>query len=157
MTTATGEQDLRGFLGGSSVSRFMRWFRTGTGRESDRECLLRELREELVEIGLDDLVPLVDGVEFVFVRDAIEFPVKVANAQYLQMRVFRIYELDTSSRSGAALREKLVQSAENRDRLVLATANQIRSGRAHGRLLGHQAGYLFTNRRLRPNEPEFEG
>lgn len=152
--TAT-ERDLRGFLPASSVSNFLRWFRKGIGRESDTECLKRELREELGEVALSDLTQLVDELEFVFVREVIEPPVDVENAGHMQMRIFRIYELDTRVEAAASMRDQLLRRSQNNDRLVLATSNQIRSGRA-GRLIGHHAGYLFSNARVRPNEPEFE-
>ena len=152
----TAERDLRGFLLGASVSNFMRWFRKGTGRESDTECLKRELHEELAEIGLAELATGLEKLEFAFVREVIEPPVWVENTGYLQMRIFRVYGLDTSNQSGASLRDQLLKRAETNDRLVLATDDQIRSGRALGRLIGHHAAYLFTKLRVRPNEPEFE-
>jgi hypothetical protein len=150
------EHDVRGFLSGSSVSSFMLWFRKGAGRESDTECLKREFREELAEVGLGGLVPTVESLEFAFVREVIEPPVRAEHGGYWEMRIFRVYDLDTSNRSGIDLREQLLGNAAAHDCLVLATADQVRSGRAHGRLIGHHAAYLFTNRRVRPNEPEFE-
>lgn len=149
------ERDLRGFIQGSSVARFLRWFRGGIGRESDTECLKRELHEELSEVGLAVLDHYVDELEFEFVREVIEPPVIVENRSHMQMRIFRVFDLDTRVKAAASLREELLKSSETNDRFALATADQIRLGRA-GRLIGHHAGYLFTNARVRPNEPEFE-
>jgi SMODS-associated NUDIX domain len=153
------KHDLRGFLWGSSVASFMRWFRRGTERESDSECLKRELQEELAEVALPELVPTVEGLEFAFVREVIEPPVCVEHTGYWQMRIFRVYDLDTSSPSGILLREQLLRKAEANEWLMLASADQVRYGRVRyengSRMIGHQTGYLFSDRRVRPNEPDF--
>lgn len=151
----TTERDLRGFIPAPSVSSFIRWFRSGIARESDTECIKRELQEELSEIGLANLTDSIDKLEFIFVREVLEPPVVVEHLGYMQLRIFRVLELDTRVGAAASLREELLKTSKTNERLILATADQIRLGRAGG-LIGHHAGYLFTKSRVRPNEPEFE-
>src|SRR5262245_52406252 len=46
------KNDLRGFLPRARLRRIVRWYDGVRDRESAGECLMRELREELNEIGL---------------------------------------------------------------------------------------------------------
>ena len=81
--------------------------------------------------------------------------VPVENRSHLQMRIIRVFDLDARNKAAAHLQEQLLRQLGHNERLILATANQIRNGRA-GRLISHHSGYLFTSARVRPNEPEFE-
>jgi hypothetical protein len=142
------ERDLRGHLRGASVAGFLRWFHSKTGRENDTECLRRELCEELAEVGLPALVPLADSLEFTLVREVIEPPVRDVSADYWQMRIFHVCDLDPGSPGALSLRQQLLSEAKKAiSDLKLASADDIRRGRLRdgsgSSLIGHQAAYLF--------------
>lgn len=151
------DRDLRGYLRGSAVSSFMQWFRRGAGRESDSECLRRELREELADVGLPGLAPVVESLDFVVVREVSELPVLAEQTSCWQIRVLRVYDLEPTNLSGISLREQLLREVKANSRLALASADDIRHGTVRDgtgtRMIGQQSSYLFNNHPVRPNQP----
>jgi hypothetical protein len=148
--------DLRGFLPSEKLPDFLAWFHEGIHRESDSECLRREVREELHEIGLPDLAPDVDHLEFRFVREVLEGPYFIQGDERWQVRIFRIYELDTDSLRSRQFRERLLDHTNTTENLSLASRTEIRVGRVRGHAIGHHAGYLLGQRRIRPDLPSFD-
>lgn len=150
------DRDIRGFLPGSSVPRFLHWFFRQSEREGDIECLRRELKEEVAEVALSSSSAVPESLSFAYIRQVIEPPRPAQGTEYWQMRVFRVFDLVADSVPAIRFRDGLVQAASSHRHLLLATPEEIRVGRCHGRLIGHHAGYLLTDRRVRPNEPIFD-
>ena len=64
--------DLRGFLPSGNLEGFKKWFEDGHGRESAPECLQRELREELAQVGMSIALEELAGIRFSHVRTVTE-------------------------------------------------------------------------------------
>lgn len=147
--------DLRGFIPAKSAPAFMKWFRTGAGRESSRECLLRELTEELREIGHPELIALTANLTFSHVRTVIEPPRRVPARDYRQLRYFEVWDLVVSDTSSLRLRNELLRLARNRKEsyVALVSGQDIVNGRRGDALVGPQSAFLIGRRRIRPDLP----
>jgi hypothetical protein len=152
--------DLRGFIPASSLPRFARWLRSGDGRESATECLKRELREELSEVGHPELEDSLGDLVFLPVRTPIEGPRRVAGQPYHQIRFFDIYDLDCTTPAAQALRQTLLDIAgDPSDTGVIRVRREdIEWGRHRvGFILSH-AAFLFGSRKPpigpRPPQPD---
>jgi hypothetical protein len=148
-------RDLRGFLPAGSVLRFRRWFRAGVDRESAEECLRRELREELVEVGLDDLVPAVAALSFASVRTVTEGPRKVPGQDYLQLRRFEIHEITTGSSSAAEFIRRLINAGDDPAQGLVCCAGirEVNEGRCRAGLIAPHVAYLGGTRKLASDLP----
>jgi len=148
--------DLRGFMPSQNLIDFLEWFDKGEHRESDLECLRRELREELSEVGLSKLTSLVDNLEFNFVRMVIEGPTRRPGDGLCQIRVFRVHELHLEDQATREFQSAIIESARTNQNLCRATVSQIRMGRSEGKPIGQHAGYLVGSRQLRPEPSPFD-
>jgi hypothetical protein len=134
--------DLRGYLPRKHLLSLIHWFEKGKGRETPEQCLRRELREELKEIGSRIKVP--DPLYLHFVHSVIEGPIKLRNKNNMaQVRIFEVYELADAKR----FQGSLVRLAQNSDKLTLANAEQIRHGRSRdNKILGQHCCYLVQRK-----------
>jgi hypothetical protein len=150
--------DLRGYLTGGSLPAFLEWFEGNPGRhrESDSECLRRELGEELAEIGVPTLVSSVNKLEFRFVRAVQEGPDLLPGEEGWQLRILHVYEFNLDHLATRQFRDALVSLAAGHDHLVVANEREIRRGRAAGKLIGSPTAYLLGQRRIRPDGPPFD-
>jgi SMODS-associated NUDIX domain len=85
--------DLRGTVPVSSFPAFVAWFETGTGRETSQDGLLREIREELAEVGMPGLVDLVSDARLAHVRTVVEGPTPTLVGTMMQTRRLALYDL----------------------------------------------------------------
>lgn len=146
--------DLRGFIPAGRVLYFYQWLRSEEDRESVAECLRRELREELKEIGEESLCGDIDGLRFRRVHIVREGPKSPGEAfSYIQFRLFYVYEIPLSERKNREFAEKIFERLEANENLVAVSSAEIIKGRIEQGLIGSHACYLLTVRSLRPDLP----
>jgi hypothetical protein len=144
-------EDLRGKLPARSLAGFLRWFGTLSSREPPTDTLRRELREELIEVGLAQLVEPFAMLDFRKVREVVEGPTLVPGQDFYQLRILAVYEPNPSDATEALA--KTLKRIDNPN-LSLATADEIVRGRAkNSALITHTACYLTGSSNLRPDLP----
>lgn len=153
--TVAMDRDLRGFIPTGKIPKFLRWIEKNVDRESSVECLRRELREELTEIGHPELSDLVEGLEFTPIRTLIEKPEWLRGASQWQLRRFEVYDLSSTTMPGRTLRDALLTLAQDpSESLVLkTTSREIMDGRQQNALIGPQSAFLFGKHRYRQDLP----
>ncbi|WBB52443.1 hypothetical protein [Verrucosispora sp. WMMD573] len=152
---AAMRHDLRGFVPSRSGIDFLRWYSRGDDRESGPECLRRELREELAEVGHPELVPLTENLRFALVRTVLERPRPTPGKQYSTLRSFEVYDAVTDTPEAAELVGRLVALGHNpaETQIVLVDASDIEDGRSGAHLISPQSAFLLGNRRIHQDLP----
>ncbi|WP_173142258.1 SMODS-associated NUDIX domain-containing protein [Kibdelosporangium persicum] len=148
--------DLRGFVDSRSVKKFIRWFDSGTGRESATECLRRELAEELAEVGHPELIDHVASLEFTPLRVVQTGPRQEPGTDYLHLRRFEVYDIAVAPTGAAAqFKQRLLELAEDPTThlIVGVGATDIEYGRCTAGLIGGQAAFLIGTKRRHPPIP----
>jgi hypothetical protein len=146
------ERDLRGYVPRKNVSKLRNWFVSKDERESSSECLLREISEETKEAGLKMQIP--KGLQFKLVRRIEEGPEKVRGKDYLQYRLFDIYEPHYEHSKASIFYRRLSTFTESTRDLKFVDAAQILSGRVDSEyLVGHPATYLIRKKRMFEDTP----
>jgi hypothetical protein len=147
--------DLRGFVPAKSLAGFARWWGRGEGRESATECLRRELREELAEVGHPTVGVDVSTVDFVAVRTVLDGPHRVPGQSYRQVRLMEVCDLDPTSPASAELRQRLLELAEDPTEagIIRVSAFDIEYGHRDSCYIQPQSAYLFGERRLNADLP----
>jgi hypothetical protein len=141
--------DLRGFVQGDRFSKFIKWFMLGSHREI--EPLQREIYEELDEVNLSSLLEGVKPLRFRHTKTLSEGLRKVRGESYLQFRHFDILEIIEDKNSLLFLSKLFSASEENPQKLIFATADEIRNGRTAKReLIAGNAVYLLKYFRPAP-------
>ncbi len=147
------KHDLRGLLARRSLPGIVKWFEGGEGRETARECLARELEEELNEIGSKIDIP--SPLELRHVRTIHEGPESVAGQNYTLFRHLDIYALANSAKA-ELLAERILDLSKDRADLRLASAPEILHGRTDdGTAISHTAVYMLQRKRVRRDEAPF--
>ena len=150
------KNDLRGFLPRKNLSKLVSWYQKQTDRESFKQCVCRELKEELLEINLPRNIRCPEELHFRLVRVVAEGPESVPGQLYSQFRIFEIYDLFPRSTDISRFLRQLVKAARRNNNLLLANAQEIIVGRAKtGEVIGNHAGYLIGRKRIRPDTPAF--
>ena len=147
--------DIRGFLRPSTLTEYKSWLNSGKNRESSAECLHRELREELAEVGLD---PCLDSIKIQFrkIRSVQEGPEFIASEGYHQFRIFDVYDLNDNSVEAEGLLLALTNCSETSSNLLWVTSSQIKKGRAEGnQIIAAHSAYFFGEERFREGDPGF--
>ncbi|MFC4586280.1 SMODS-associated NUDIX domain-containing protein [Sphaerisporangium corydalis] len=149
------QHDLRGFMPARRLAPFLRWFHGGSNRESAMECLRRELREELAEVGHPEVATGVETMAFRFVRRLLEPPRSVPGTDYRQVRIFEVYDLEAADESALRLRSRLLELARtpSDQQVILAAGQDIIGGRYGELFIGPQSAFLFGTRRYRQDIP----
>ncbi|MEV6521480.1 hypothetical protein AB0M43_06070 [Longispora sp. NPDC051575] len=147
--------DLRGYLGAGRCLGFMRWFVSGKGRETAAECLRRELREELAEVGHPELIALVDRLNFDLVRSVFERPRPARGEHYKVMRYFEVYEIRKENAEALKLIDRLLKlgRAKAETQVIAVNAADTRSGRHGHFIVSPQSAFLIGDRRTHDDQP----
>lgn len=147
-------RDLRGYVRRADTARFFEWFASNDGsRESARECLARELGEEVFdECGLDRPEGFVASeLEFRPVRAFLERS-SIDDGRVLQFRLFEVYDLVMQSEASRLLQRCVVDASHPNLRWV--RASDLRTGRTRDHAtIGHAAMLLVSDRLTRPDAP----
>ena len=148
--------DLRGFVPAKNLPRMLRWYDRGADRETAADCLARELREEMREVGISSRVKIPRRMRIRPVRTVCEGPKKVEGEAYRQFRVFEVYEPVPSDSRAMSLMKRLGQLAREEAGLCVATAEEIKHGRASDAcVVGQPSAYLISERSFRGHDPFF--
>ncbi|MBE8520792.1 hypothetical protein ILP97_25460 [Amycolatopsis sp. H6(2020)] len=147
--------DLRGTLPAGALRPFQAWFDTNAYRETAGECLHRELREELTEVGLGVLEPLTRSLVFSPVRTVREGPAPVTGKPYLQARSFEVYDLVLLSPEAVRIRRELVAAGDDDScpGVICANFGDIAHGRLRMALIAPQSAFLAGPERLAADLP----
>jgi 8-oxo-dGTP pyrophosphatase MutT (NUDIX family) len=145
--------DLRGFLPRKNLAALLSWYESGEDRETDSECLLRELSEELGEVGLAASIRIPKDLHFHIVRSIDDGPQRVPGVPLMQFRVFRVCEFVSTSQTTAFIRRLFEEVATTNSRLMIAGSDELLIGRSNdGRGIGSTACYLIRRKRVRPDD-----
>ena len=136
--------DLRGFLPRKNLCKFIRWFKQGLDRESEKDCILRELQEELGEINVD--LPLPSGLQLRFIRSVQEGPIYLPSPQYMQFRIFDVYTLVRDASKDEFCLALLGKAHQHNDLLLVSRKDVERGASDDGQLIAPHSRYLFDNK-----------
>lgn len=150
--------DLRGFIPRRSLPALVRWYTKRREREECSDCLSRELREELAEIGISRSVKPPRSLTLKLVRNVAEGPEKVPGQGYTQFRIFEVFDIANTDKSYTRFLKQVGQAVPTSPHLLSVTPEEIIVGRARGgEVIGHHACYFLRSRRIRPDSPMFVG
>lgn len=148
--------DLRGVVPRRHLGGLISWFLHEHDRETARDCLLREMREELAEAGLGITPPAASEIQLRRVRQVTQSPHAEVEGGLLQFRIIDVYEFASRHAVIAAFIKALFRASG--PNIVTATADEIIRGRcATNELVHANACYLSGNRLSRPNSLPFVG
>jgi pimeloyl-ACP methyl ester carboxylesterase len=151
----TMEYDLRGFISYSNLEKFLKWFEEVNNRETPRNCLVRELTEELGEAGISHTNDFGE-LKFSRIREILEGPQIVPAENYHQFRNFDVYDLDPGIPDNQVMTDFLVQESQHNANLLWVSPAEIQKGRAYGgQVIGSHSAYLIGNRRYWDEGPSF--
>lgn len=155
LPTGDGPCDLRGYIVGKQFHAFMRWFYSG--KHVETLTLSREIEEELNEAGLNNLAAKTPRLEFDLVRVVHEGPIKVRGTDYLQYRLFHIYEIEPGDALAFEFSNRVAESARINSNLTIATRAEIERGITKDRaLIADSSGYLFGAKRVGSEPPPIQ-
>ncbi|MFD6516585.1 hypothetical protein [Rhodococcus sp. NPDC060176] len=145
---------LRGFLPARQVTRFGLWLLGDMGRESFRECIERELTEELTAAGTPaDEIPRFR--HFRYVRTVSEGPKYIKGTEIWQWRMMRVFEYTLDPDFDSELITSIRSNSGPELSLEMVTADEIRSGRSESNsVIGSHAEYLLNGRSHRHEIPQ---
>lgn len=145
--------DLRGFVPARSLFGFLRWFESGSDRETATECLRRELVEELD--GVAEVDADVGELRFTLLRVVVEGPRRVPGERYRQLRRLEVHDLAVDDEPAARFRRLLLDLARDPavPSLLVATPDEVAAGWAAGHPLNSHSGYLILPRKSLPDLP----
>ncbi|ONI88067.1 hypothetical protein ALI22I_20215 [Saccharothrix sp. ALI-22-I] len=140
-----GEPDLRGLLPAANLPEFRSWPATGVDRETADEALLREIAEELGEVGQEALAATLPKLEFAPAHVLVEEPAPVPDKPWWQFRHFEVYDLVAHSRQAVRFRDRLVALAADPavPTVALATGAHIARGELGDHPIAPQSRYLL--------------
>lgn len=148
------DNDMRGFLPRKNLTKLIDWYNKKIERESYGECLSRELREEIVEAGINISFP--DKMKFRFVRDIIEKPKYNELINCYQFRIFEVYDIQTSDKQVNQFINRVYSMAKKNSNLIVVSADEIKRGRSsEGELIGSHSPYLLSHKKYRADDPMF--
>lgn len=122
--------DLRGFLPRRYLGNLLSWFIKKIDREKSKQCLCRELREEIVEAGYVDKITVPKDCHFRHVWTIEEGPSKVPGMPYKQFRIFEVWDLKCDTKTLRKFKKRLFFLAKNSQNLLVSNSDEILTGRA---------------------------
>lgn len=134
-----GQNDLRGFLYRRNIPRFIEWFESEVARESDKDAALREVQEEIPDLGAR-----VRRGEFCLrkLRSVWEGPNWLPLRKIYQLRFFSVFELADQTGTLAVDVEARVSLPPGATWVEVA---QLSQGRLPSqKVLGSNVGYLVS-------------
>lgn len=150
------KNDLRGFLPRKNLLKLLNWFERREDRETEGECLLRELREEFAEIRPTGLPTVPSLLPVRLVRRVTEGPERVPGHSYGQFRLFEIYEPADDDQQAQMFLTRLFDAAGSHKRLIVVNSDEILKGRSRdSHFVGNYCEYLIGTKRHRPESPPF--
>lgn len=143
---------LRGTVEGFGLIRLYRMLDRDYGRESFRECIERELVEELNIEGGVGIKHIPRFRHFAYKWKVIEGPKWLKGSNIWQWRLYRIFDYQVDEHCDAdfigRLRSEAVPGVKQ---FALVTEKEIRRGMtSEGMIIGSHAEYLLTKRERRP-------
>lgn len=135
--------DLRGYLSGANLARFLRWVNREGEHESAADCARREIGEELRISGVDISPDLLNRLTFRTIRDVFEYQARPQR----QVRLLSVLEL--ADESVAAEFSSLLGSHAHdaSGSIYVATADEVDRGRARNDVpIGSHAEYLVRSK-----------
>ncbi len=150
------EHDLRGIIRGKFLPTFLEWFCSRKNREGD-SCVLRELVEEIAEIGADEEIKFFSHeIRMDYFSCVLEGPFRVIDRSYdAQFRYFEIYRPDMNNEETRQLMVKIIsQTKKDGENLILATRDEIKKGRTKNgkKTIASHSAYFFSGK-WTGNEP----
>lgn len=160
--------DIRGYLLAQYFPIFMRWFYAERGRE--KLALIREIREELLEVGQAEIAAKVPPLEFELTRIIHEGPTTIAGHDYQQYRLMLIREIVLDHPLSAEFRKQLLATATaaieesikkkispHEWPFIFVTAEEIHKGRSEkfGQIIADHSGYLVGKKRIGREPPPY--
>lgn len=143
--------DLRGFVTGKHLPGLVAWYEEEIDREQD--CLHRELKEELHELGVQIDVP---RLPFQPVRTIDEGPYWTDRGEYYQYRRFNVLRPDTRPSEARTFWKDLEKAIHGNANIISASSEEIVRGRTKsGDLIGNHSCYLLSGRRIGAEAPLF--
>lgn len=148
--------DLRGFLPFKNFNKILRWFASGRDRESAPACLTREFDEEMDEPPFHYFFEAPREMAVRRVRRVEEGPEPVPGQNYLQYRIFDVFEPCASPDASQFIAKLFRVENDSYGQLVAATSSDIIRGRVGPMaLVGSHSAYLFGSKRYHPHSPLF--
>jgi hypothetical protein len=150
------DTDLRGKVRAVKLLAFRRWVRHGAHIEGVEACALRELREELKEIGCRVKCP--HSMSFRIVRTYEQWPwSRETTSPPWQYRNFVVVELRPNSDVTVAFLGSLKSTCTGSDNLEIVNHGEAQSGRCEksGSAIANHSQLLFEARLDRPDRPLF--
>lgn len=105
-------RDVRGTVPRSALPAVHAWLASGADRESGEECVRRELREELAEVGVRDLVGMVDGLRLRISLTLVEPPGRPILAAWRYLEMFDLVACTAGDTPERWLREQILGHAK---------------------------------------------
>jgi hypothetical protein len=152
-TNDHANSDLRGFTKRKHIGSFNNWRKTGKGREDYADCIHREIKEELNEIG-ERYSP--SRLSLNFIRTVIEGPHYEPSVRYTSLRIFDVYDINHEHFQSHKFVERLANKSKSCDGIKLVTPNEIKTGRTDdGNRVAHHANYFFASESPIPPDTPF--
>jgi SMODS-associated NUDIX domain len=147
--------DLRGLLPAKAVPEFVRWFESNAYREGADECLRRELREELSEVGLPQLTAAIAHLDYTRLRTVTEGPHEVAGKSYRQLRRFDVHTIEMANGTATWFHRELVAASADTSvpSVTWATRADVEHGRQGTALIAPHTALLFRPDRVMQDIP----
>lgn len=148
--------DLRIFVGRSSLMPLLRWLRAGVGREDEPQALRRELGEELPHQSLEseEMHSLVPRLAFKKLHRSHRAFADRTIKNLWHLRIFNVYHIVLDG-TGERFEELLLRAAENHDlNLRLVSQGDIARGVAGDTKIGAHSASLYKKRLNREREDE---
>lgn len=141
---------LRGSIDVRNLLRFRRWLQREGGRESFRECVERELQEELEDSGLGPFdIPRFR--HFRWARNVTEGPKFVEGKDVWQWRYMRVFEYELDPEFDKKFIDQIRSVSTSNAQIQVVSASEIRKGRsAAGTMIGNHSEFLLSKRSKRP-------